>query len=110
MEKNTDKLTEDKKYFIPYTELTYFGYKVLLVGEVTYFISNLTTFLKSINARIIWGSHSNAADDQSLSFDTVSLGEQFLTLQRTKMPSTSGSSSLSSWTAWHLRDKRQHHP
>jgi len=53
MEKNTDKLTEDKKYFIPYTELTYFGYKVLLVGEVTYFISNLTTFLKSINARII---------------------------------------------------------
>jgi len=38
VEKNIDTLTEDKKYFLPYTELTYFGYDELLVGEVTYFI------------------------------------------------------------------------
>jgi hypothetical protein len=51
VEKNIDKLNEEKKNFLPYTELTYFGYDVLLMGEVTYFISNLTNFLKSINAR-----------------------------------------------------------
>jgi hypothetical protein len=48
--KNIDKLTEDKKNLLPYKELTYCGYDILLVGEVTYFTSNLTTSLKSINA------------------------------------------------------------
>jgi hypothetical protein len=51
VEKNTDKLTEDKKNLLLYIELTNCGYDILLVGEVTYFISNLTTSLKSINAR-----------------------------------------------------------
>jgi len=50
MERNVDKLTEDKKNLLPYIELTYCGYDILIVGEVTYFISNLTTSLKSINA------------------------------------------------------------
>jgi len=50
VEKNIDKLTEDKKNLLPYIELTYCGYGILLVVEVTYFISNLTTSLKSINA------------------------------------------------------------
>jgi hypothetical protein len=53
VEKNTDKITEDKKNLLHFTELTYFGYDVLLVGEVTYFISNLSTSLKIINVHRI---------------------------------------------------------
>jgi len=53
VEKNIDKITEDKKNLLHFTELTYFGYDIPLVREVTYFIPNLTTSLKSINVQRI---------------------------------------------------------
>jgi hypothetical protein len=53
VENNIDKITEDKKNLLHFTELTYFGYDILLVGEVTYFISILSTSVKSIPARRI---------------------------------------------------------